>query len=46
MNLMSPVSTLMSTDLITVKGNDSINVVRNLFENKNINHLPWSATAA
>ena len=40
MNLMSPVSTLMSTDLITVKGNDSINVVRNLFETKNIHHLP------
>ena len=40
MNLLGPVSNIMSTDLITVGKNDPIKKVEELFENHKIHHLP------
>ena len=34
------ISTIMTTDLITVGPNDNLNVVRDIFMNKKIHHLP------
>ena len=40
MNLQAPVSTLMSTDLMTVSSTDKLHVAKDLFGEKNIHHLP------
>jgi len=39
MNLLAPVSSIMSTDLVTVGPNDSLEVVNRLFKKHNIHHL-------
>ncbi|HHB77941.1 MAG TPA: CBS domain-containing protein [Saprospiraceae bacterium] len=35
-----PISTIMKEDLITVKPEDSLDTVRNIFLSRNIHHLP------
>ena len=40
MNLLSPVSELMTTDLITVNPEDKLSVVNAIFENHRIHHVP------
>lgn len=40
MNVLNPVSTIMTTDLKTVNPSDSLVVVRDFFRNTNIHHLP------
>jgi len=40
MNVLAPVSSIMSTDLITVTPGESLVAVRELFEKNNIHHLP------
>jgi acetoin utilization protein AcuB len=40
MNLLKPVSTIMSTDLLTVDPEDNLKKVAEIFENKNIHHIP------
>jgi len=40
MNLKAPVSTLMSTDLITISATDKLQVAKDLFGEKTIHHLP------
>jgi len=35
-----PISTIMKTDLVTVKETDSLDVVRSIFLSRNIHHLP------
>ena len=40
MNLKAPVSTLMSTSLITVSATDKLQVAKDLFGEKSIHHLP------
>ena len=40
MNLLGPVSNIMTTDLITVGRNDPIKKVEEIFEDRKIHHLP------
>jgi acetoin utilization protein AcuB len=40
MNTLAPVSTIMSTDLITVNPEDKLLVVKEKFDNNRIHHLP------
>ena len=39
MNLLAPVSTIMSTDLITVKPNDKLSLVQEIFQSNRIHHI-------
>ncbi len=40
MNLLAPVSSIMSTDLVTVSPNDNMKKVEKLFQEHSIHHLP------
>lgn len=40
MNILAPVSTLMTLDLITVNASDSLLVVKEKFDQKKMHHLP------
>ncbi|MCB0644425.1 MAG: CBS domain-containing protein, partial [Phaeodactylibacter sp.] len=40
MNLNAPVSTIMTTNLITVNPEDPIQKVNEIFEKNNIHHIP------
>jgi len=40
MNVLAPVSTIMSTDLITITPGESLIAVREMFEKNNIHHIP------
>lgn len=40
MNLLAPVSTIMTKDLITLGPEDNLKKVQEIFESKNIHHLP------
>lgn len=40
MNVLAPISTIMSTDLITITPEESLVAVREIFEKNNIHHLP------
>lgn len=40
MNLKAPVSSIMSSNLITVSSTDKLQVAKDLFTEKNIHHLP------
>ncbi len=40
MNLKAPVSTIMTSDLITVSSSDKLQVAKDLFSEKKIHHLP------
>lgn len=40
MNLLKPVSTIMTSNLITVEPGDSLKVVADIFNTKNIHHIP------
>lgn len=40
MNILAPVSTLMTTDLITVNPGDKLSEVKEIFDNNNIHHIP------
>ena len=40
MNVIAPVSSIMSTDLLTVKADDNLNAVKDIFEKHRIHHIP------
>lgn len=40
MNVLAPVSTIMSTDLITITPGETLVAVREIFEKNNIHHIP------
>ena len=40
MNVLAPVSRIMSTDLITITPGESLVTVRGIFEKNNIHHIP------
>jgi CBS domain-containing protein len=40
MNVLAPVSSIMTTELIVVTPDDSLSVVKEIFEKNNIHHLP------
>lgn len=40
MNVLAPVSTIMSTKLITISPGESLLAVREMFEKNNIHHIP------
>lgn len=40
MNRNSPIKEIMTTDLITARGEDSVNRIRQIFEANNFHHLP------
>lgn len=40
MNVLAPVKTIMSTNLITVNPKDKLTVVKEIFETHNIHHVP------
>ncbi len=40
MNVLAPVSTIMTTNLITVNPADTLSVVKEIFDENNIHHLP------
>jgi len=40
MNVLAPVSTIMTTQLVTVNPEDKLSVVEDLFKNNKIHHLP------
>jgi acetoin utilization protein AcuB len=40
MNVLAPVKTIMSTDLITVSPADKLSVVKEIFDTHSIHHLP------
>ena len=40
MNLFHPVSSIMTTDLITVSSNDPLSKVESIFQNHKIHHIP------
>lgn len=40
MNVLTPVSNLMSTDLLTVNAKDTLTKVNEIFDTHNIHHLP------
>ncbi len=40
MNVLAPVKTIMTTSLVTVNPSDKITVIKEIFENNNIHHLP------
>jgi acetoin utilization protein AcuB len=40
MNVLAPVKTIMSTDLITVSPADKLSVVKDIFDEHKIHHLP------
>lgn len=40
MDILAPVSTIMTTDLVTVNPKDSLKVVKELFDKNRIHHLP------
>jgi len=40
MNVLTPVSNLMSTNLITVNAKDTLTKVKEIFDTNNIHHLP------
>lgn len=40
MNLLAPISTIMTKDVIAVNPEDSLAVVKEIFEKKNIHHVP------
>jgi len=40
MNVLAPVATIMSTDLITITPGESLVAVREIFEKNNIHHIP------
>ena len=40
MNILAPISSIMSTNLITVNPEDKLKTVQDLFEQNNIHHLP------
>lgn len=40
MDILAPVSSIMTTDLITVNPKDNLKVVKEIFEGRRIHHLP------
>lgn len=40
MNVLAPVKTIMSTDLLTVTPADKLTLVKEIFDEHNIHHLP------
>ena len=40
MNLLAPISSIMSTDLVTISPNDNMKKVEQLFQENKIHHLP------
>ena len=40
MNLLAPVSSIMSTDLVTVNPEDKLEMVKEIFDKRNIHHIP------
>lgn len=40
MNVLQPVSTIMSSELITANPSDKLEVIQQIFENNNIHHIP------
>ena len=40
MNLLAPVSRIMTTDLVTVNEKDKLSAVKNIFDEKKIHHIP------
>jgi acetoin utilization protein AcuB len=40
MNILAPVSTIMTRDLITVNPKDSLKVVKEIFDSKRLHHIP------
>lgn len=40
MNVLAPVSTIMSTDLVTITPGESLVAVREIFDKNNIHHIP------
>ncbi len=40
MNVLAPVKTIMTTDLITVNPKDKITEVKKIFETNKIHHIP------
>lgn len=40
MNLLAPVSRIMTSDLVTVKANDKITAVKAIFDERKIHHIP------
>ena len=40
MNLLAPVSTIMATQLTTVSPNDSLQIVKEIFDAKSFHHIP------
>lgn len=40
MNLLAPVSSIMTIDLVTVNPEDRLEMVKDIFEKKNIHHIP------
>ena len=40
MNLLAPISTIMTTDLVTVGPDDNMKTVEKLFKEHNIHHIP------
>jgi len=40
MNVLAPVSSIMTTDLITVSGQDKLAVVKKIFDENKIHHVP------
>lgn len=40
MNILAPVSTIMTKDLITVNPKDSLKVVKEIFDSKRLHHIP------
>ena len=40
MNILAPVSTIMTKDLLTVNPKDPLKVVKEIFENNRLHHIP------
>ena len=40
MNILAPVKTIMSTELLTVNPADKLTLVKEIFDEHNIHHLP------
>lgn len=40
MNILAPVSTIMTKDLITVNPKDNLKVIKEIFDSKRLHHIP------
>jgi acetoin utilization protein AcuB len=40
MNVLAPISTIMTTKIIAINPDDTLDMVREIFENHNIHHIP------